>query len=736
MTYSLELSDRERLERDLTPPLSWRAVQADSELLRYWRPLHERPDQVLLHSASGAVVRLTRVGDKITATQVIEGAEARKLLAQHSLRPSAETSARVSRLLRRGEPFEAAVNAAFPRRLGVSELSVRGRGGARQLRVGNEGVLLISTDTQDKIVSVAWLVGAEAMDAIEAHEAEARWTAPPFPQQDLPARTPAEAALFVQIQRGEILDQRRVGPTLQVLASTPEGRRLFTFTTAQPLDLGPTDLGFGRSRCLDPVELLLFASTTLEEQLAHPERGDAARLRLAAAAAAQAARFVEPGAAAPAADTLRSAVSRHLLQRQPERLRPDALDALARRLNQLADGLSPAAAPEILRARNLREARWALRAQGVSPELILQRGDEWRVPRAEGGDRRITVVIDASAPAPLDAAALLGLCRSILRGAPSPHPLLGDALAEHAAGELDEALACLHAAKANGGPRAEHDTLEQTILTDLRALRAVPPTPHAKAPGEAPLSPAQLRAVRVAVRPGRGVAEALAELQDTLGVKVTPLLTLGLADERQHQLSALDGDGHALLSMVLDGAGRVLGRALLVGVPARAQQGLLQAATDAQAGVADAMAAIQAITQALTPVLLAAGAGDAEALRSLLPRPGDAARAFLPDAAPRVQAAMERWLASDDPPRVQAGAGRTALRVHPATVEALATRHPLASPFPGAYEALAQHHLTPGRTWVCWVFHAPGHTEGIRYDGLVWLDDHWAWFPKPWRGLK
>ena len=162
MTYSLELSDRERLERDLTPPLSWRAVQADSELLRYWRPLHERPDHVLLHSASGAVVRLTRVGDKITATQVIEGAEARKLLAQHSFRPQPETSARVSRLLRRGEPFEAAVNAAFPRRLGVSELSVRGRGGARQLRVGNEGVLLISTDTQDKIVSVVWLVGAEA----------------------------------------------------------------------------------------------------------------------------------------------------------------------------------------------------------------------------------------------------------------------------------------------------------------------------------------------------------------------------------------------------------------------------------------------------------------------------------------------------------------------------------------------------------------------------------------------
>lgn len=735
MTYSLELSERERLERDLTPPLSWRAVQADPELLRVWRPLHERPEEVLLHSASGAVVRLTRAGDKITATRLVEGAEARKLLAQHSFRPSAETSARVSRHIRRGEPFEPAVSAAFPRRLGVSELAVRGRGGARQLRVNDEGVLLISTDSNDKILSVSWLVGAEALDAIEAHEAEARWAAPPFPQQDVPARTPAEAALFVQIQRGVILDQRRVGPTLQLLASTPEGRRLFTFTTAQPLDLGPTDLGFGRSRCLDPVELMLFASTTLEEQLAHPERIDAARLRLAAAAAAQAGRFVEPGAAAPSPDTLRSTVSRRLLERQPERLHPDALDKLARRLSQLAEGRSPAEAPEVLRARNLREARWALRAQGVSPELILQLGEEWRLPRPEGGERRITVSVDPSAPAPLDAAALLDLSRSILRGAPSPHPLLGDALAAHAAAELEEALACLHAAKASG-PRAEHDALEQAILADLRALRAVPPTPRAEGPGEAPLSPAQLRAVGLALRPGRDAAEALAELHDHHGLTVTPLLTLGLIDERQQRLFDLDGEGRALLSVVVDGAGRTLGRASLVGEPARAQRALLQAATAAQAGVTDTMAAIQALTQALTPILTAAGAGDAEALRALLPRPGDAARAFLPDVAPRVQAAMDRWLASDDPPRIQAGPGRGALTVHPATVEALAARHPLASPFPGAYVTLAQEHLTPGRTWVCWVFHAPGETAGVRYDGLVWLDDHWAWFPKPWRALR
>ena len=26
--------------------------------------------------------------------------------------------------------------------------------------------------------------------------------------------------------------------------------------------------------------------------------------------------------------------------------------------------------------------------------------------------------------------------------------------------------------------------------------------------------------------------------------------------------------------------------------------------------------------------------------------------------------------------------------------------------------------------------------NGMAYDGLVWIDDHWAWFPKPFRVLR
>ena len=44
--------------------------------------------------------------------------------------------------------------------------------------------------------------------------------------------------------------------------------------------------------------------------------------------------------------------------------------------------------------------------------------------------------------------------------------------------------------------------------------------------------------------------------------------------------------------------------------------------------------------------------------------------------------------------------------------------------------------------WLCGVaffagvFVQPGEAHGMAHDGLVYLDDHWAWFPKPWRVLS
>lgn len=111
---------------------------------------------------------------------------------------------------------------------------------------------------------------------------------------------------------------------------------------------------------------------------------------------------------------------------------------------------------------------------------------------------------------------------------------------------------------------------------------------------------------------------------------------------------------------------------------------------------------------------------DAERItRGFWPRPGDAARAFVPDVAAGVEAAVGA------PPSVQA---RPALDVEVRPVGAFS------GAFPGAYANLSRW-LVPDRLWATWVFRERDAAAGVRYDGLVRLDDRWVWFPKPWRLL-
>jgi hypothetical protein len=77
---------------------------------------------------------------------------------------------------------------------------------------------------------------------------------------------------------------------------------------------------------------------------------------------------------------------------------------------------------------------------------------------------------------------------------------------------------------------------------------------------------------------------------------------------------------------------------------------------------------------------------------------------------------------------------QTALKVFVAPAGLLDSGVDLVQPFPTGYRAIAPL-LDPHRTWVCWKYTRPEHTMGLSYDGLVWCDDHWAWFPKPYRVL-
>lgn len=123
------------------------------------------------------------------------------------------------------------------------------------------------------------------------------------------------------------------------------------------------------------------------------------------------------------------------------------------------------------------------------------------------------------------------------------------------------------------------------------------------------------------------------------------------------------------------------------------------------------------------------GAGDPEVFR---PRPDDYARVFVPEAVARARAQYEiLWLAA---PRPEPKGGQRDVLVFAAPSSLLTDDNELSRRFPNGYRRIA-HLLDPHQIWLAWKFVVPGSGTGMAYDGLVWLDGRFAWFPKPWRVL-
>jgi len=115
------------------------------------------------------------------------------------------------------------------------------------------------------------------------------------------------------------------------------------------------------------------------------------------------------------------------------------------------------------------------------------------------------------------------------------------------------------------------------------------------------------------------------------------------------------------------------------------------------------------------------------ALRELRPRDDDYAKTFAATVVDRARKHYEElWAGPLDFRHPEAGAH---VEVH---VAALGDDHEL---FPGRHGEVAAV-LLPGRVWASWRYVAPGRTAGLFYHGLAWCDDHWAWFPKPYRLLS
>ena len=192
-----------------------------------------------------------------------------------------------------------------------------------------------------------------------------------------------------------------------------------------------------------------------------------------------------------------------------------------------------------------------------------------------------------------------------------------------------------------------------------------------------------------------------------------------------------------------------LGRATFEAEPARFDRERLQAVRNAYAAIANAapaaapsqsqaraaaLAAMSVLRAQLEPLLWAiARDGTGQMAAELRPHDDDYERVFTSDSVAMARAGYARLFAQPHLPK-PADAGQTRLLSHLAPAGMLADDNELSRPFPGGYRAIANR-LNPHRVWVRWKFCRPGETAGMAYDGLVWVDDHWAWFPKPYRVL-
>ena len=145
-----------------------------------------------------------------------------------------------------------------------------------------------------------------------------------------------------------------------------------------------------------------------------------------------------------------------------------------------------------------------------------------------------------------------------------------------------------------------------------------------------------------------------------------------------------------------------------------------------------ALAVLQVLCQRAIPRLAAlVGPDGPRQLESMRPRAEDFARVFRAEIADAARAAFEQlWR---NPPQMERlESGELTLRVDAAPAGMLLEENELSNHFPGGYRALAPY-LVPDRIWFVWRYVRVGEQAGMRYDGVVMLDDRWVWLPKAYR---
>src|SRR5262249_18195779 len=125
---------------------------------------------------------------------------------------------------------------------------------------------------------------------------------------------------------------------------------------------------------------------------------------------------------------------------------------------------------------------------------------------------------------------------------------------------------------------------------------------------------------------------------------------------------------------------------------------------------------------------------DGTFIAGLQPRDEDYEKVFVEEAANQARSTYQQlWAAGLLSPRPQST--QTEIRCAVAPAGMFTWRNELSNQFPGGYQGIAAL-LNPSLVWLAWEYLEPGKQSGLSFDGLVWVEDHWAWFPKPYRYLS
>ncbi|MBE9064237.1 immunity 49 family protein [cf. Phormidesmis sp. LEGE 11477] len=150
---------------------------------------------------------------------------------------------------------------------------------------------------------------------------------------------------------------------------------------------------------------------------------------------------------------------------------------------------------------------------------------------------------------------------------------------------------------------------------------------------------------------------------------------------------------------------------------------------------ADAIAAIEIIRVQMMPLLEAiAKDSTGRVIEQLIPAEADYAKVFVSTAIEPARAGYDK-LWKNPRPFKRPELNQTEISCYLAPAGMLQSENELSAAFPCGYRAIAPY-LNPHRIWASWKYCASGQSAGLSFNGLVWLDDRWAWFPKPYRILK